>query len=211
MILRVFLATGLFGLIHSLLASTYAKQRAADWLGPRQRSGLYRVFFILQSALTLAGLLAYLSRLPDRTLYRARGWSARLLRLGQLSGLIFATAAAWQVGLARITGLAPLLAYLRGDAQVQSEPEAQGPAPTTDAPGAPLRDGGPFQISRHPLNLSPLPIFWLTPTLTLKRLAFNLAASLYLVLGSIHEEARLRAAYGEPYRRYERSGVRFYL
>ncbi len=209
--IRVMLATGLFSVIHSLLASLAAKRRAADWFGVRQRNGLYRVFFILQSLVTLAGLLAYLRRLPDRTFYHVRGWPAALLRLGQAAGLVLATLTAWKVGLMRITGLAPLLAWLDGKLQVNPAPEAQGPAPAADQPGGALRTGGPFQFSRHPLNLSPLPIFWLTPHMTLKRLAFNLIASFYLVLGSLHEESRLLAVYGEAYRRYKESGVRFYL
>ena len=35
------------------------------------------------------------------------------------------------------------------------------------------------------------------------------AATVYFVLGSVHEEARLRADYGPEYRDYQRSGVPF--
>jgi uncharacterized membrane protein len=207
-------AVGLFAGLHSLLASRMVKQRAAARFGPRQFAGLYRVFYILQSALTLAGLLAYLSRLPDRTLYRVRGplqvvW---LLRLGQVGGLVFATAAASQVGLARITGLQGLSDWLRGRADIPPTPEAQGPAPVVGDDPTRLQVSGPFRVTRHPLNLSPLPVFWLTPHMTVKRLAFNLAGTLYLVLGSLHEEVRLRAAYGKAYRRYQKNeGVPFFL
>jgi protein-S-isoprenylcysteine O-methyltransferase Ste14 len=47
--------------------------------------------------------------------------------------------------------------------------------------------------------------------MTLKLAVFTLATSLYLVLGSIHEEIRLRAAYGNRYTIYQHSGVPFYL
>jgi hypothetical protein len=46
--------------------------------------------------------------------------------------------------------------------------------------------------------------------MTVKLLAFNLAATVYLIVGSWHEEARLRAAYGRPYERYRDSGTPFY-
>ena len=59
-ILRVTAAVGLFGIVHSLLASRQAKRAAADWLGVRQGSGLYRVFYIGQSFVTIAALLAYI-------------------------------------------------------------------------------------------------------------------------------------------------------
>lgn len=212
--LRVFAAVGLFAILHSLLASRGAKQFAARQFGVRQSDGLYRAFYIAQSGLTLAGLLAYLSRLPDRTLYTLRGPVSVLLRLGQFGGLVWATAAAYQVGLDRITGLRSLVAWLSGAREVPPTPEAQGPAPSRGRRlyrADRLKADGPFRYSRHPLNLAPLPIFWLTSQMTVKRLAFNLAGTIYLVLGSLHEEARLRAAYGAPYQRYTHSGVPFYL
>lgn len=70
---------------------------------------------------------------------------------------------------------------------------------------------GPFRYSRHPLNLAPLLIFWLQPTMTTRLLGFSLASGAYLVLGSVHEERRLEAAYGRPYRRYLERGPSFYL
>jgi protein-S-isoprenylcysteine O-methyltransferase Ste14 len=74
-----------------------------------------------------------------------------------------------------------------------------------------MRVEGPFRFSRHPLNLAPLPVLWLQPVMTTRWLGFNAVATLYLVLGSAHEERRLEAAYGEPYRRYVREGPPFFL
>jgi hypothetical protein len=47
--------------------------------------------------------------------------------------------------------------------------------------------------------------------MTTNLLAFNAAATIYLVVGSLHEEARLRDAYGDDYDAYLNSGVPFYL
>jgi hypothetical protein len=95
-----------------------------------------------------------------------------------------------------------------GDGSVPPEPEAQGPA--LDAEGK-QRAGGPFAWSRHPLNFAPVILFWLTPRMTTNHLAFSAAATAYLVLGSLHEETRLRQAYGVEYAAYQNSGARFYL
>src|SRR5919199_1262602 len=204
---KVMAATAAFGLVHSALASRAAKRAAARTLGERNRNGLYRVFYIGQSLVTLGMLAAYIRRQPSRELYRVEGPLAFLMHAAQAGALVYATSAAAQVGLRRITGLESFLAWL-GDGPVPPEPEAQGPA--LDGEGR-RHAAGPFAWSRHPLNFAPLPVFWLWPRMTTGLLAFNTAATAYLVIGSLHEEARLREAFGEDYAAYQRSGVPFYL
>ena len=105
-----------------------------------------------------------------------------------------------------MAGTTSLAAWARGASVVPREPEAQGPA--HDARG--MRATGPFAWMRHPLNFAPLPVLWLHPHMTANLAAFNAAATLYLVVGSRHEEARLLAAHGADYERYRRGGVPFY-
>jgi protein-S-isoprenylcysteine O-methyltransferase Ste14 len=207
-IVKTVLAMVVFAGVHSALASRQAKQAAESKLGVRQRNGLYRVFYIAQSLVTFGMLAAYLRRLPDRMLYRVAQPLAGLMWIGQLAGIGLAVYAAAQVGITRITGLKSVSAWLRGEYAVPPEPEAQGPAP--DATGS-LKTSGPFAWTRHPLNLAPLPIFWFNPVMTVKLLAFNVVSTLYLVLGSVHEERRLEAAYSRLYSCYQTSGVPFYL
>lgn len=205
--LKVAAATAAFGLVHSVLASRTAKRAAARTFGERNRNGLYRVFYIGQSLVTFGMLAAYVRRQPSRELYRVEGPLALLMHAVQAGALTYATSAAGQVGLRRITGLENFLAWL-GDGPVPPEPEAQGPA--LDDEGR-RHAAGPFAWSRHPLNFAPLPIFWLWPRMTTNLLAFNAAATIYLVVGSLHEEARLREAYGDGYDAYLNSGVPFYI
>ena len=47
--------------------------------------------------------------------------------------------------------------------------------------------------------------------MTTSLLAFNTAATIYLVIGSLHEEARLKEAFGEQYDAYLNTGVAFYV
>jgi hypothetical protein len=205
--LKVMAATAVFGLVHSALASRAAKRTAARVFGERNRNGMYRIFYIGQSLVTFGMLATYVRRQPSRELYRVEGPLAWLMHAAQAGAILYATAAAGQVGVRRILGLESLTAWL-GDGPVPPEPEAQGPA--LDAEGR-RHAAGPFAWSRHPLNFVPLPIFWLWPRMTTSLLAFNAAATLYLVIGSLHEEARLQEAFGDDYAAYQHSGVAFYL
>ena len=205
---RIVAATALFALVHSALASRAAKAAATRLLGERARDGWYRAFYNAQAVATTGALVAWGMRQPDRTLYRVRGPLALLLRAGQLAGLAFGAAAVREVGLARMAGVTSATAWARDAADVPPEPEAQGPAP--DASGR-LRTRGPFAVVRHPLNLMPLPVLWLNPVMTANLAAGSALATLYFVLGSRHEEARLLARHGDAYAAYQRSGVPFYL
>lgn len=206
--LKVMGVTVVFALVHSGLASLAAKERAARLFGRRHRNGLYRIFFNIQAMLTLAALWAAVHPLPEKTLYHIRGPLAGLMRFGQLAGLLYAIYTAYLVGIGRITGLQSLAAWMTGADTVPPEPEAQGPSPGEQGR---LQVEGTFNLSRHPLNFAPLPVFWLNPKMTAKLLAYNIIASLYLVLGSVHEETRLAEAYGERYREYQHSRIPFYL
>jgi protein-S-isoprenylcysteine O-methyltransferase Ste14 len=125
----------------------------------------------------------------------------------QVAGICWAVAAAYQVGYSEILGIRPFLSLVRGVDTIPPEPEAQGPA----LEGNGMRVRGPFRLSRHPLNLAPLPILWANPRLSTNLLAYNLVSTVYLVLGSVAEERRLLARYGRAYRDYEQSTVPFYL
>lgn len=57
---------------------------------------------------------------------------------------------------------------------------------------------------RHPLFLFSLILFWLFPRMTNLKLASFLAATLYFMLGTIPEERKLLAAFGDQYRQYRR-------
>src|SRR5690348_628460 len=125
--IKVMAATAVFGGIHSALASRAAKRFAAECFGERNRNGLYRIFYLAQSAVTFGMLAAYIRRQPSLELYQVRGPVALLLQGGQLAAFVHAAAAAHQVGIRRILGLESLECWL-GDGAVPPEPEAQGPA-----------------------------------------------------------------------------------
>jgi protein-S-isoprenylcysteine O-methyltransferase Ste14 len=204
---KVMAATTAFAVLHSLLASRAAKNAAERALGRTKRNALYRPFYLVQSVVTFGALLVYFRRQPEVKLYEIRGPGAWLMRIGQVAGLGHAFWAAHHVGIPGMLGLSGLLSWARGDA-VPAEPEAQGPAREN---AERMKASGPFRWQRHPLNFAPLPVLWLFPRMTSRLAALNVASTVYLIAGSVHEEARLRRAHPSAYARYQQSGVPFYL
>lgn len=203
---KMAIATLGFAALHSALATRAAKHTAATMVGERQRDAAYRIFFVSQSLLSFAVLLRYAAKLPKQTVYQVSGAPALLLRFGQAAGIIHLLCGLREIGFLRWAGVRNLSAYRRG-LPIPSGPAAQGPEA---AESGALTALGPFRWSRHPLNFSGLPIFWLTPHMTTRRLAFNVVSSVYLVLGSMHEAVRLHAAYGKGYENYVSSGIPFF-
>lgn len=204
--IKIGAATIGFALLHSALASRQAKQAASDLVGKAAVDTGYRLFYTAQATLAFGALLRYGARLPSATLYSFQGPLAWAMRVGQCAGLWHLYRSASVVGIARLAGIANLHAWLMGRPAL---PPLLAQGPELDASGQ-LTTGGPYAWSRHPLNFSGIPIFWLTPHMTDKRLVFNLLSTAYFILGSRHEAARLRAGYGSAYLAYEHSRTPFY-
>ena len=200
-------ATAAYGLLHSLLADDATKARVRTLIGLRAYNGLYRGFYNAQAIASLVALILYLRKLPDRELYRARGAAALALRTGQVACLAYAGWAQWNVGPIRFSGLDNLALWATGSPSIPEAAVGQGPSPDPDGS---MHVAGPFRQDRHPLNLAATALLWLNPVLTANGLAFNAVSTAYFLYGSHREEVRLRAAHGESYAEYQRSGVPFF-
>ena len=174
----------------------------------RRRNGLYRPFYNISAIVTFGALVLYGSKLPDRELYRVRGVSARLMRFIQIAAIIYMLYGIRQIGFLKFYGVSNFTALVKGQILVLPEPEAQGPVLDTNGK---MKAAGPFRASRHPLTFGLFPVFWLMPRMTVNLAAFNLVATVYMFAGSLHEEKRLRAAYGNAYLDYQKSGTGFFL
>lgn len=187
----------LYGL-HSLLAWDRTKGLARRLLGRRYEPGLYRFGYSAVSLIsTLAGLL-WFRRQPDRVIYHLR-WPWSLLgRAVQLAGVAALLDVARVVGAPRMLGARQAMAALMGR-EPPATPVAQGPPAGPDGGPAPR---GLFRLIRHPDNL-PAPLIFLGfPRMTWNRAALALTTLAYAVVGSLHEDVRLRRAFGAAYDRY---------
>lgn len=190
----------LLALVHSLLASRPAKELARRLLGARYRNGLYRLAYMIQSTVSTVGFALWFPRLPDRELYRVRAPYSWPLRAVQVVSAGLFLAAIHAIGVACSSGLASFAQLLAGR-DPEPEPEAQGPAL---GPDGELRASGPFRLLRHPDTLPVAGLLWCFPRMTVNRATLAALATLYAVVGSLHEDHRLRAAYGAAYERYRR-------
>jgi protein-S-isoprenylcysteine O-methyltransferase Ste14 len=199
--MRVVRVCVLWALVHSALASKPAKNMARRLAGPRYRDGLYRAAYNAQSVVLLAWAARRFLRLPDRELYRARPPLSWFLRAGQVASLGMLLSGVRVVGFLDFAGAVRLWGLLAGR-DLGPEPEAQGPPIGDEGEMAAV---GAFRFTRHPGNLGALGFFVLLPRMTANRAVLAALVTLYVVVGSVHEEYRLRGAYGAAYERYRRS------
>lgn len=174
-------AIAVYGVVHSLAASLWAKRLARRALG-----GLvdrwYRLAFSLFGGLTFLPVLFLMAVLPDQVLYRVPfPWSIGALAL-QATGLLLYV---W------IFSVTDLWAFL-GFRQI-SIPDKQVEF---------LVKGGPYRYVRHPMYSATLLILWFTPLMTLNWLALSLGTTAYFIIGSYFEERKLLEQFGEPYAEY---------
>jgi hypothetical protein len=198
---RVVWICTVWALIHSVLASKQVKDAACRIAGPRYRDGLYRLAYNAQSVVLLLWAARQFSRLPDRELYRMKPPWSWLFRASQAASLGVLLSGMRVMGMLNFAGLTPLRDFLKGK-DVRPAPEAQGPPIGADDE---VERTGAFRFTRHPGNLGALGFFLFLPRMTANRAVLVVLVVLYVVLGSMHEEYRLRAAYGATYERYRRA------
>ena len=197
---RVMWICVLWALIHSVLASKHAKNLARRVAGSRYRDGLYRSTYNVQSVVLLLWAARRFARLPDRELYRVSSPWSWLFRTSQVASLGVLLSGVRVMGILNFAGITPLWDFLRGK-DIRPAPEAQGPPIGADDEVA---MAGAFRFTRHPGNLGALGFFLFMPRITANRAVLIVLVTLYIVLGSMHEEYRLQAAYGDAYERYRR-------
>jgi protein-S-isoprenylcysteine O-methyltransferase Ste14 len=143
----------------------------------------YRLFFNLIGAVTFIPPLAIAALAPSLTLYAIPPpwlWLTAAAQLGAVAALLIGVR---QTGAAEFLGLSQAMGN-----QEQSPSFVQS---------------GLYRWVRHPLYSAGLLFIWLTPVMTSNLLALNLGISLYLYVGSLFEERKLLADFGDEYRQYQ--------
>jgi methanethiol S-methyltransferase len=185
-VFRVVLATLGYGVLHSLLASRTVKQAVHGRLGS-VAGRLYRLVFNATAIVTLIPVLVILAGNMGAVVFIApMPWAAVLVVI-QLVALIL-------LGVSFLT-TDPI--HFIGIRQLSGH----DPKPR-------LVTSGAYGIVRHPLFSTALLALWCFPILTTGTLAFDIAATIYILIGSEREERRLIGEFGEDYVRYRRRVAR---
>jgi methanethiol S-methyltransferase len=172
-----------FGLIHSTLASSRVKVFANRVFGLKA-SRHYRLFYVTAAAFTSLAYFAPAVLLKDAALYEIpTPWRYLTLVLQLGAGILFIVTL-FQTSLLHFTGLASLF----------------GEKPSADR----LITGGFYRYTRHPIYLFSLILLWLLPVMTWNRLALAIGVTVYTLIGSLLEERRLAAQFGQEYLEYKK-------
>lgn len=171
----------LWGLLHSLLASSRSKEVAQQVFGAGVRR-FYRLAYNIFACISFLPVLALMFIVPDRTLYSIPFPWAALMLLGEALAVI-----ALVVGLLQSRPL-----DFAGLRQLRT---------MEDHPGQ-LKTDGLYRYVRHPLYTAGLAFIWLLPLMTVNALAVNIALTAYVICGAYVEERKLRVEFGQVYRDY---------
>jgi len=205
-ILLILTSLAAFAVPHSLTASLASKAAVRRRIGGYNADGLYRVAYNLLSVITVVPPFALAILLPDGPPI----WTipAPLLVLTipvQVAAAFGMALSLWRVGLPRFLGLRQFARWLR--------PPPPGPSPEAERHASGegsllfrpvLRTDGIHGWVRHPLYFFSLVVLYLIPEMTPNRLALTLGVHGYFWIGSIFEERKLVAEFGEAYREHQR-------
>lgn len=177
----ILLAFGLYGVIHSLLASLQVKALISTLFG-KSGDRFYRLFYNTFAVVTIMPILALPLTLPDVRWYSIPAPWANLMRLVQLLALGLLGISILQTGPFELLGLSQMLG---------SKPKET------------LNTSGMYGFIRHPIYTFSMIVIWFNPSMTMNSAALSLAFTLYFIFGAMVEERKLVKVLGKEYRDYQ--------
>jgi protein-S-isoprenylcysteine O-methyltransferase Ste14 len=168
-------ALALWGIVHSMLASNFAK----DML---HRVSFYRLGYNIFAVISFFPILYLMAVLPDQPIYQIPApWKFVMLG-GQMFALLMLFIAFLQTDSLSFMGLRQLF-----------EEEKSGGLVTR----------GLYRLVRHPLYTFGLLFVWLSPTVSQNSLTVYIGATLYVLIGAYFEERKLLLEFGGAYAEYK--------
>lgn len=189
----LFISFTFFAVLHSAMATNHLKIILAKWWGLKRFDKYYRFVYSIISILSILPV-AYFLFTTSLLLWVAPAWLAFALYFIKGVASVGFLYSLWQ-----IDGL-----HFLGIRQLKS-PRSNPSAQLSDT----LVTSGVFSLCRHPLYFFSMLFLWASPTMTLHALIFTLLTSLYFIIGSYWEEAKMFRQFGHAYLRYQEQVPRF--
>jgi len=189
-VLIIVLAVGIWGAIHSILASLTVKDLLENKFGLLYHQ-YYRLIYVIFSALSFCGVLAAVIFLPDKHFYTIPLPWIIITGIIQLAGVGLVMYSLHQTGTMIFLGF------------------SQAVKPGFENKTVPFITDGAFNYIRHPIYTGSFLLIWFLPFMSQNILAFNIAATVYIFIGVIFEERKLEIEFGEQYREYKRHTPKF--
>jgi protein-S-isoprenylcysteine O-methyltransferase Ste14 len=177
------LSVGVWGIVHSILASPEVKKRVSNLFG-KTGDQFYRLAYNLFSVISLMPSMWLWLVLPDVPVYQIPAPWNILALAGQALAILALVVGVLQTGVFSFVGLSQL--YEGGQKE-----EA-------------FITNGLYHWVRHPLYLAGLAFIWLTPVVSRNTLVLLISASLYLIVGALFEERKLVQQFGPAYLEYKK-------
>jgi methanethiol S-methyltransferase len=177
------LALALWGIIHSILASHFAKDVFRITLG----AGFWRIYRLIYNAfavLSFLPILYLMKTLPDQLVYQIPSPWNLIMYGGQVVAVVLLLTAFLQTDSLSFVGLRQLF-----------EEEKTGALVTR----------GLYRVVRHPLYTFGLLFIWFSSTASLNTLTVYIGFTLYVLVGVYFEERKLLREFGEAYAIYRKN------
>ena len=176
-IMILLIALAIWGIVHSILASSFAK----DMIG---NANFYRLGYNVFAAISFVPILYLMKTLPDQMVYQVPAPWSILMFGGQIFAVLMLTTAFLQTDPLSFVGLRQLF-----------ETGKSGPLVTR----------GLYRVVRHPIYTFGLLYIWLTSTITQNSLTVYIGATIYILVGTYFEERKLLHEFGASYEEYKKN------
>ena len=176
------LAVFVWGIIHSITASSGAKDWARHALGDTGMR-FYRLIYNIFSVISFGPILWLMAVLPDQVLYQIPAPWVYLSLAGQFLAIIFLAIGVLQTDTLSFVGLRQLFEGKERSSQLVIH--------------------GLYRWVRHPLYTAGLLFIWLTPVMSENSIVVSIAASIYIYVGALFEERKLEREFGAAYTEYK--------
>lgn len=193
-LLWLFLFVGWSG-VHSLTAAFGLKGWFRQTFGEAAYAGWYRLLYNFFSLVTFVPIYLLMPvLLPQDVLWAWQRPYLTIAQIIQIAALVSLAYSLWITDVWSFLGIRQAFWHLRGARDSVPEPQ--------------FTRKGPYALVRHPLYTFTLILLWFNPVMTISQFIFYSLAALYFWLGSIYEERKLAAQFGDVYRQYQQTTPR---